>query len=158
MKDYQLAVYIFSFASFIEVMLLSNFNSEYLNNVSNEIESLSLEYRVFYTDCYNKIEGYANTSMQSYLLNGLAGASKISGKLISKVPVVGKSPIDETLIETSGRLEMIGFNKTNKTLKNIIDASSSEVRLFIENINRLNKLYNEPLEFLVDKEFIYIKD
>ncbi len=157
LKDYQLAVYIFSFASFIEVMLLSNFNSEYLNNVSNEIESLSLEYRVFYTDCYNKIEGYASTSMQSYLLNGLAGASKVSGKLISKVPVVGKSSIDDTLIEISGRLEMIGFNKTNKTLKNIIDASSSEVRLFIDNINRLNKLYNEPLEFLVDKECIYIK-
>ncbi|WP_434798282.1 hypothetical protein [Terrisporobacter vanillatitrophus] len=157
-KDYQLALYIFSFASFIEVILLGNFDSEYLKSISHQIENSSLKYRELYTECYNLMEGYASTSMESHLLNGLAGVSKISGKLIAKVPVVSKSPIDEVLIETSGRLEKFESNKTNKTLKNIIDARSSEVRLFVDNINRLNKLYNEPLEFLIDKEYVYIKD
>ena len=104
------------------------------------------------------MEGYANTSMESYLLNGIVGVSKISGRLMSKVPVVSKSEIDEVLIKTSGRLEKIESNKANKTLKNITDARSSEVGLFVDSINRLNKLYNEPLEFLIDKENIYIKD
>ena len=103
------------------------------------------------------MEGYASTSMQSHLLNGLATVSKMSGNLISKVPVVSKSAIDEALIGTGGRLEKLESNKTNKTLKNIVDARSSEVRLFVDNINRLNKLYNEPLEFLIDKEYIYIR-
>lgn len=156
LKDYQLALYIFSFASFIEVILLGNFNSEYLNSICQQIEDLSLKYRELYTECYNYMEGYASTSMQSHLLNGLATVSKMSGNLIGKVPVVGKSPIDEVLIETGGRLEKLESNKTNKTLKNIVDARSSEVRLFVDNINRLNKLYNEPLEFLIDKEYIYI--
>ena len=157
-KDYQLALYIFSFASFIEVILLGNFNAEYLNNTSNQIESLYLKYRELYTECYNIIEGYASTSMESHLLNGLSKISKTSGKLIAKVPVVNKSPIDEVLMETGERLEKLESNKTNKTLKNFIDARSSQVRLFIDNINTVNKLYNEPLEFLIYKEYIYIKD
>lgn len=157
-KDYQLALYIFSFASFIEIILLGNFNVEYLNNTSNKIESLSLKYRELYTECYNIIEGYASTSMESHLLNGLAKISKTSGQLISKVPVVNKSPIDEVLMETGERLEKFESNKTNKTLKNFIDARSSQVQLFVDNINTVNKLYNEPLEFLIYKEYIYIKD
>ncbi|WP_312258485.1 hypothetical protein [Romboutsia ilealis] len=157
-KDYQLALYIFSFASFIEIILLGNFNVEYLNNTSNKIESLSLKYRELYTECYNIIEGYASTSMESHLLNGLAKISKTSGQLISKVPVVNKSPIDGVLMETGERLEKFESNKTNKTLKNFIDARSSQVQLFVDNINTVNKLYNEPLEFLIYKEYIYIKD
>lgn len=157
-KDYQLALYIFSFASFIEVILLGNFNSEYLNNISNQIEGLSLKYREFYTECYNRIEGYASTSMESHLLNGLAKTSKNSGKLIAKVPVVNKSQIDEVLVETGERLKQFKSNKTDKTLKNFIDARSIQVQLFIDNINTVNKLYNEPLEFLIYKEYIYIKN
>ena len=156
-KDYQLALYIFSFASFLEIILLGNFNEEYLNNISNKIESLSLKYRELYTECYNVIEGYASTSMEFHLLNGLSEISKTSGKLISKVPVVNKSQIDEALMETGNRLEKFEFDKTNKALKNFTDARSSQVRIFIDNINTVNKLYNEPLEFLIHKEYIYIK-
>lgn len=139
-------------------MLLGNFNSEYLNSISSKIESLSLKYRELYTECYNIIEGYASTSMESHLLNELAEISKTSGKLIAKAPVVSKSSIDEVLMETGKRLEKFESNKTNKTLENFIDAKSSEVRLFVDNINTVNKLYNQPLEFLIDKEYIYIKN
>lgn len=157
-KDYQFALYIFSFASFIEVILLGNFNAEYLNSISKQIENLSLKYRELYTECYNTIEGYASTSMESHLLNGLAEISKTSGKLIAKSPVVSKSSIDEVLMETGQRLEKFESKQTNKTLENFIDAKSSQVRLFVDNINTVNKLYNEPLEFLIDKEYVYIKN
>lgn len=158
LKNYQLALYIFSFASFIEVMLIGNFNSEYLNGISNQIEDLSFKYRELYTECYNQMEEYSKRSMEYQVLNGLAGMSKISGKVIGKVPIVNKSPIDEALMETSERLEKFESNKTNKILKNFSEARSSQVQLFIDNINRLNMLYNNPLEFLIDKEYIYIKD
>ena len=139
-------------------MLLGNFNSEYLNNISSQIEDLSLKYRELYTKSYNTIEGYANTSMESHVLKGLSGISKISGKLISKVPIASKSEIDEVLMETGERLERFESNKMNKALKGFSDARSSQVRLFIDNINTINRLYNEPLEFLIDKEYIYIKN
>ena len=138
-------------------MLLGNFNSEYLNSISSQIEALSLKYRELYTKCYNIIEGYTNTSMESHLIKGLSGISKISGELISKVPVVSKSEIDETLIETSERLGKFESNKMNKILKDFSEVRSSQVRVFIDNINKLNELYNKPLEFLIDKEYVYIK-
>ena len=56
------------------------------------------------------------------------------------------------------RLKQFKSNKTDKTLKNFIDARSIQVQLFIDNINTVNKLYNEPLEFLIYKEYIYIKN
>ena len=79
-------------------------------------------------------------------------------KLIAKAPVVSKSSIDEVLMETGKRLEKFESNKTNKTLKNFIDARSSQVQLFVDNINTVNKLYNQPLEFLIYKEYMYIKN
>ena len=38
-KDYQLALYLFSFSSFLEVMLLENFDSAYLDGISQKIEN-----------------------------------------------------------------------------------------------------------------------
>lgn len=61
-------------------------------------------------------------------------------------------------METGERLKQFKSNKTDKTLKNFIDARSIQVQLFIDNINTVNKLYNEPLEFLIYKEYIYIKN
>ena len=45
----------------------------------------------------------------------------------------------------------------NKILKDFSEVRSSQVRVFIDNINKLNELYNKPLEFLIDKEYVYIK-
>ena len=61
-------------------------------------------------------------------------------------------------METGELLKQFKSNKTDKTLKNFIDARSIQVQLFIDNINTVNKLYNEPLEFLIYKEYIYIKN
>lgn len=139
-------------------MLLGNYNSEYLDSISTKIENLSLRYRELYTECYNVIEGYANTSVQSHLLKGLAGISKSSGELASKVPIVSKSEIDGKLKETGNRLEKLEFSKNNRALEEFISAKNSRVQLFVDNINRLNKLYNEQFEFLINKEYIYIKN
>ena len=37
-KDYELALYLYAFSSFLEVMLLENFDNGYLNSVSSKIE------------------------------------------------------------------------------------------------------------------------
>ncbi len=51
-----MALYQFSFASFLEVMLLGNFDEQYLKNVTLKIEELAYQYRELYTDCYNHFE------------------------------------------------------------------------------------------------------
>ena len=154
--DYQLAVYLFAFSSFLEVMLLENFSAAYLDGVVKKIEEHSHQYRELYSSCYDQLEGYAKTSIQSHLLNGLASVNKVAGEAIAKVPVISKSQIDETLIKAGDKLGDYNSKRTGQTLKQFIEKQSAYVRPFVDNINTINKLYNQPMELLFDQENFYL--
>ncbi|MDE7063181.1 MAG: hypothetical protein K2O73_08050, partial [Lachnospiraceae bacterium] len=70
-KDYQLALYLYAYAAFLEVMLLENFDAGFLDSTSKRIEDYAFQYRELYTDCYNQIEGLSETSLQSRAVKGL---------------------------------------------------------------------------------------
>lgn len=86
----------------------------------------------------------------------MAGVNKIAGKAIAKIPVISKSQMDETLIETGDKLGKIGAKKIEQAMKQLIEKQSSFLRLFVENINGVNRLYNQPIELLFDKDVFYI--
>jgi hypothetical protein len=155
-KEYQLSLHLYSFSSFLEVMLLENFESAYLDSVSSKIEDYAFQYRELYTECYAKFEKYSNSSVQSHVLKGLANVHKIAGEAVAKIPVVSKSQIDETLIATSGKLADFESRKTEQTVKQLISQQHSAVQQFIENINMIKKLYNQPMELLCDGNNIYL--
>lgn len=155
-KEYQLALYLFSFSSFLEVILLENFDAAYLDGISKKIEDYSILYRELYTQCYDQIEGKAKTSIQSHLIKGLASVNKITGKAIAKLPVISNSQIDETLIETGDKLGKFGSKRTEQTLKQFVDKQNSSAWVFVENINMINRLYNQPIELMFDQENLYI--
>lgn len=156
LKEYQLALYLFSFSSFLEVMLLENFGSAYLDSAAHKIEDYSFQYRELYTKCYNQIEGYANTSINSFLLGGLATINRFAGDAVAKIPVISESQIDETLIEASNQLEKFCSKKKEQTMTQFESDQGSCVRPFVENINTVNKLYNQPMVLLFDQENIYL--
>lgn len=154
--EYQLAVYLFSFSSFLEVMLLENYEEGYLNAIKNKIETYSLMYRELYTECYNKLEGYSKSSIQSHLLGGLSKVNTAAGKAIEKMPIISKSQLDENLIEAGDKLGKFKSKRTEKTLDSLVDKQNSYVRPFIDNIIMINTMYNQPLEIYFDKENLYI--
>ncbi|MBC3803342.1 hypothetical protein GH808_02655 [Acetobacterium fimetarium] len=156
LKEYQLALYLYAFSTFLEVMLLENFDSAYLDSTAHKIEDYSYQYREIYTKCYNQIEEYANTSINSYLLNGLATINKFAGDAVAMIPVVSDSQIDETLIEASNQMEKFHSKKTEQTMKQFESNQSSCVRPFVENISTVSRLYNQPMELLFDQENIYL--
>ena len=57
-QEYQLALYIHGFSSFLEVMLPGNFAVEYLKGISDKIEGYSIQYLELYTKCYEQLEDY----------------------------------------------------------------------------------------------------
>ena len=155
-REYQLSLYLFSFSSFLEIMLLENFESAYLNAIVKKIEDYALQYRELYTQCYNQLEGYSKSSLESYFFSGLGTVNKVAGNAVAKIPVVSKSQLDETLIKTGNRMEQLNSKKTEKIMKHLVHTQSGVVRPFIENINAVNRLYNQPLEILFDRENVYI--
>lgn len=155
-KDYQLSLYQYSFSSFLEVMLLENYDSQYLDGIVKKMEEYSCNYRELYTKCYNQIEGNAKSSIQSHLLQGLSSVNRFAGENLSKVPVIAKSKFDETLIDASNKLGEYGSERIVKSMKQLVDKQCSYNHLFVENINSINKLYNQPIELLFDNENLYI--
>jgi len=154
-EGYQLAVYLHAFSSFLEVMLLENFNSGYLHSVAKKIEDNALSYRKLYTDCYDQIEKYSKSSLESNFVRGLSKINRTVGNAAANIPIVNKSQIDDAFIGSSNRLAEYNFGRTSKNMEQLMKYQSSSVGQFVDNINTVNKLYNEPIELLVDEENIY---
>ena len=118
-KDYQLAVYSLSFSSFLEIMLLENYDKNYLNSISEKIQKASIEYSSLYSQSYESISGYASTSVQSTLLKGLSKTSALAGKTIEKIPVISNAQADETLLSLGNKLKELESKKTKKQMKTL---------------------------------------
>ena len=153
----QLALYLFSYSAFLEVMLLGNFSEGYLNSIEQSISEYSYQYRTLYTDCYNLMETFSKSSVQAGMLNGLATASKLMGEAISKIPLVSKSQLDENMIEVGGKLGMHGDQRTITSLSSLAEVRMNVTIPFIENIRMVNELYNKPIRCMMDGNGIYIQ-
>ena len=156
-KDYQLALYVLAFASFLDVMLLGNYDGEYLAGISKKLDDYSTKYRELYTQCYEEISSYSSTSVQSTILKGLSKTTKVVGKVVEEIPVVGdKTQIDENLIATGDKIGTFSGEKIQKQMEQLIERQSNFVRPFIDNIDMINKLSNGQVQMVVDKENLYI--
>lgn len=156
LEEYRLSVYLYSFASFLEVMLLENFDPDYLAATAGKIEERSLAYRMLYTKAYDALESQADSSVRAVALGGLSGAMGFLGKVIEKTPVGDLTPIDEALQDASKGIGDFSRGVKRDMMRKIADARSSDVRPFVENIENVNRLYNEPTMLLADEDAIYV--
>ena len=156
-KDYQLALYLYAYSAFLEIMLLGNYHEGYLNSVEQRIREYSYQYRLLYTDGYIVMEEHSKASVQSEILDGLASASKLMGNVVSKVPIISKLQLDENLIHTENKLKTHSERRTIRTLSGITQLRMDVTIPFVENIRTVNKLYNEPIHYLIEQDNIYIQ-
>ena len=155
-KEYQLALYLFAFAYFVEILLQENFDEAYLNAVTTRIEEFSLQYQELYTEVYSHMEKYSKSSLQSGLVSGLAIASKAAGKAIAKIPVISQYQMDEKLIESGQRIDGFGVRRTQKQVNALAEQKIDCVRPFVENIIMINQMYNRSLALVFNQEALYI--
>lgn len=155
-EDYQLALYLFAFSSFLDIMLLDSYESGYLGSIKTKIEDYSLKYRKLYTDCYDQLESYANSSLQAQMLKGAAKINKAVGKAIAKIPVISKGQVDEKLMEIGDRIDDFGIKRTEQALSLLTEKQSASIRPYIENIETVNQLFNQPMDILFNNQYVYI--
>lgn len=156
-KDYQLALYLYAYSAFLEVMLLENFSEGYLDSVEQRITEYSYQYRTLYTECYNMMEDYSKTSVQAEMISKLAVASKFMGNTIFKVPVISKFQLDADLIEASSKLGIHGERRAAVALSGLVQIRVNVTLPFVENIRVVNHLYNKPVRCLMDRDNIYVQ-
>ncbi|HZK27820.1 MAG TPA: hypothetical protein VFD00_09840 [Thermoclostridium sp.] len=156
LNDYQLALYTFSFSSFLEVMLLENFDTNYLNSIANKIHEYYSDYTELYEKCAEKIEKNSNASLGGYVLKGLSKLSGNTGKAVKKIPVISKSQLDKNLFKASDTLQDAHITKTQNIMQILADSQTDYISPFVDNIHTLDNLYNQPLQLMFDSENIYI--
>lgn len=153
LRSYQLALYMMSFSSFLDVIFTANYNSEYIDKIVSKIKKYSLEYRDAYTNCYNFMEGYSSSSLQNRLLNSAAEIGKMAGCKIAKIPVISKGPVDEALIVIDDSTD----KRTETLMEQFIKIRDDHTRSFVDSIISIGKSINEPNQILFDSYNIYLK-
>lgn len=156
LNDYQLALYTFSFSSFLEVMLLENFDANYLNSIASKIQEYSGDYNALYEKSSKKIESNSKSSLEGYALKGLSKLSSGAGKLVEKIPVISKSQLDENLLKAGGILQDVDTNRTQNVMQILADSQTDYISSFVQNIQTIDNLYNKPMQLMFDAENIYI--
>ncbi len=154
-KDYELALYMFSFSSFLEIMLLENFDEGYLNSVSEKIKLYAGQYHELHQKCYEQIETDSKTSIQAHVIRGVAGLNKVMGKTIGKIPKVRDGQVDENLIAAGDKVDDFNEKRTETTMELFSSAEATCVNPFVDNIQAVNKIYNQPMEMLFDSDNVY---
>ena len=155
-KCYQLSTYLYAYASFVEVVLGDNYNSEYLDKVSERIEDNSFQYYKDYTECYDMLSKYSSSSVGTAALKGLGSASKSVGNVIAKIPIIRKGPVDEVLIAAGDSAKKLSSQNSEKALHEFSDKQGAGVYLFVENIETINTMNNQAIEMMFDQDTIYV--
>ena len=156
LEEYRLSLYLYGFASFLEVMLLENFDAGYLNSVVARIEERSLSYREAYSRCYEIMESLANTSLETLATKGIAQVGGRLGKALSKTPLGRHTPIDTGLQDASKFLSESRDVGLSALMEQLHRLKVSDVKPFVDNIEKVNGLYNQPVELYLDEEAAYV--
>ena len=154
--DYELSLYLYAFSTFLEVVLLENFASDYLKSVVDKIEEYSAECKKLYDTSYESIKKYAESSLQSRGLNLLSKAGKAIGEKAGTFSIMKKTQVDEDLVEKSKALAQKNEERTVKKLGIFSCEHNKYLSPFIENIRRVDFLNNQALDIVVDEENLYV--
>ena len=156
LEQYRVSVYLYAFSTFLDVMLHGNFEEDYLQSLVEKIEDESIGYRQLYTQAYDLIEADADSSVRAVALGGLSGAMGFLSKTIEKTPIGEHTQIDEALGEASKGLGNFSEGMKTDMMSELIEASRSDVRPFIDNIENVSRLYNEPVMLIADEVAVYV--
>lgn len=156
LKDYQLAVYLYSFSVFLGVMLLENYEPAYLESKADDVRSKALEYRELYTACFDAIESRNKGSVDSFVLGGLSAGIKGLGNAIARTPIGDVTPIDEALVGAGCGIGGFDERENARIARRLTQAKDPATGPFAEGIDSINRVYNRPSQLLTDGSALYV--
>ena len=155
-KYYRLSLFTYSFSTLIEILLLGNYQSEYLLSKKDELDSLDKEYELIYNNAEEYIRKNANKSLEGNLLSGLGSAGKVASNLAEKVSIIKNKNIDTWLNEKGDTLKEKGKNIKENYLERFENIKDSKSKPFINQIEKINTIYNKTKEIYFDNKNIYL--
>jgi len=153
-RYYRLSLYIYSFSTFMEILLLGNYKNDYLLNKKKELDELDNEYSDVFNNALDYVKKNANKSLEGNVLSGLGSAGKAIGNLAEKVKIKN---VDNWLNEKGDNLKQSGQNIKDDFATKFDDMKESNSKPFINQIEKVDCIYNKTKEIYFDKENIYLE-
>ena len=153
-RYYRLSLYIYSFSTFMEILLLGNYKNDYLLSKKEELDELDNEYSEVFNNALEYVKKNANKSLEGNVLSGLGSAGKAIGNLAEKVKIKN---VDNWLNEKGNNLKQSGQNIKDEFATKFDDMRESNSRPFINQIEKVDCIYNKTKEIYFDKENIYLE-
>ena len=154
--DYSMALYLFSFSSYLEVMLLGNFSEEYLNSVAQRVK----DYQAYYQDQFEKCRDYiakvSGDSVQMKVQDAVGQAGKFLGNLIGSSPLLNKGPVDEWLKDGGEQLLKGKEERIAKLVAEFETKQETGSELFVDSIRNVGLVCNQTQAVMFDKENLYL--
>ena len=156
LHDYNMALYLFSFSSYLEVMLLGNFSEEYLNSVAQRVRDYQAYYQDQFIKCRDYIAKVSGDSVQMKVQDAVGQAGKYLGNLIGSTPLLKKGPVDEWLKDGGEHLLKGKEEKIAKLVAAFETKQETGSELFIDSIRNVRMVCNETEAIMFDKENLYL--
>lgn len=153
---YRMSLYLFSFSSFLEVMLLGNFQQEYLDQVASNVQKYNEHYQIQFSKCHDMLKKFSAESVETKVLEGIGNASKALGKLIASAPVLAQGPVDEWLQDSGDKLLKGNDEKIAKTMAMFTAEEQIGSELFVDNIKNVSMISNKTTDILFDGHALYL--
>ena len=154
---YRMSLYNYAYATFLEIILLGNYQKDYLLSKSNELILLNDDYNIDYEKTYKYIERNANKSIAGNVLEGIGSAGKVLGTLAEKVSIAKEKNVDDWINKNSDYLKKIGKNIKSDVTNNFEELKNSNIDMLINDIDIANKICNEVKNIYFDDEKIYLE-
>ena len=155
-RYYRLSLYIFSLASFLEIMLSGNFKEEYISGKKEEINSLSIRYREQFKTSSLYLEKLGDSGVEFNIVKGIGTARETVGKVIGSIPVVRKGLADEFLQSKGAALQQNAIETGDEVIKSFAAMSNPGTGVFAEKMEDIIHIYNHTSQICFDNENIYL--
>lgn len=154
--EYQLACYLYSFSSYLDIMLHKAFDTAMLDSAAQRIKNHENRYRELYQQCHTQIENYYQSSLDVKFRGGMGNMAKALGTAIASVPFLKEGPVDEFLVNTGQSLRDGNETSLQKKLAQFSPLEDNRMKPFVDSIQTVSMLYNQPKAMLTDGESLYI--
>lgn len=154
---YRLSIFMYCYASFIEVLLGNSFSSDNLLEDIHNFDQMSLSYKQLYTKAYDLLETEHSSSLINQSINMFSKLSTATGKAISKIPLVEKGPVDEALESLGNNAKEFYDGNIQQSLEKLRNIKDLNILEFKNQYEKLNRIYNEKIIYMIDdKDNVYL--
>lgn len=155
-KYYQLALYTYSLASMMEIMLGGNYKEEYITGIKDEIIKLSGNYRELFEKSSLYLEKLDRSAVEANVLKGIGTAGKAVGKFIGSIPLVKEGPVDEFLQDSGANLKKNAIGMEKQAVHQFAALNNSGTHIFVNKMEDMIQIYNHTERICFDDKQIYL--